>query len=788
MLYDLQGAQSIGYRDRGVARYVRELALAVERRAPDAVRAYLLNPDLPLPGGIEPLVASGKLRFVDEPGVYGAGDLLHLASAMDLSIAIDRLVPPAARVAGLRITATVFDLIPLSMPATYLEDPGQRRRYLARLELLRAADGVIAISRFVADDVTARLGVEQRELAASAPRRVAAIPLVASAAFVPPASVDEVVRSVVASVPGLRPAFVLYTGGSDGRKNLEGLVEAWAALPAPLRRRWQLVVAGSLPPLRRNHLEVMATRLGIEEGGFLCTGFVDEPTLVALNQAAGLSVFPSLLEGFGLPAVEAMACGTPTIVADNSAFVELLPEPARFDATSAPAITAAIEHALTDDAHRARLRHWAEDRPRRTWDDVADATLAFWADLPGRRPGRSTQNRERAGREGLRVAFVTPLPPQPGGVAEYSRRLLGPLGERCAVDVYVDGPPHQRDAVLAAEAPSSVASVRPLAALDRVEALRGRYDAVVYCLGNSEFHTGALASLLARREGVVVAHDVRLTTLYRFAPWQHPPAAPGGFAATLHRMYDGRLPDDLGASGSLTADEAERWGVLMTRDAIAASSAFLTTSAFAATLARLDARADHRDRVRVLPFAIDDGADRARRADGDVLRVASFGVLNRLKQGRVLAAACRALQVPLAFVGPAGASDASEVRGDRVEIVGEVDAAEYRRRLAEATIAVQLRSATNGESSAAIGDCLAAGVPTVVTEIGANRALPDDAVVKVPADVDVATLTSVLRDLLADEPRRAALSKAASAYARGRSFEAAADALLDEVRSVASAR
>ena len=80
MLYDLQGAQSIDHRDRGVARYVVELARALERRAPERVGAYLLNPDLALPSGIEPLVASGKLRFADDPDVYAGAALLHLAS------------------------------------------------------------------------------------------------------------------------------------------------------------------------------------------------------------------------------------------------------------------------------------------------------------------------------------------------------------------------------------------------------------------------------------------------------------------------------------------------------------------------------------------------------------------------------------------------------------------------------------------------------------------------------------------------------------------------------------
>jgi UDP:flavonoid glycosyltransferase YjiC (YdhE family) len=91
---------------------------------------------------------------------------------------------------------------------------------------------------------------------------------------------------------------------------------------------------------------------------------------------------------------------------------------------------------------------------------------------------------------------------------------------------------------------------------------------------------------------------------------------------------------------------------------------------------------------------------------------------------------------------------------------------------------VQLRSATNGESSAAIGDTLAAGVPTVVTAIGANRSLPADAAAPVPPDVTAETLAGELRSLLTDEPRRRALSAAARRHAATATFAAAADALV----------
>lgn len=797
VLYDLQGAQSVDHRDRGIARYVVELALAIETLAPGRIAAYLLNPGLALPGGIEPLVATKRLRFVDEVGAVPLPDeaILHLPSTVELAIPLDRLFRPDLRRSSVPLVVTLFDLVQEAMPEEYLEDPGVRRRYRSRLELARQADGVIAISEHTRREATRLLGIP--------PRRISAVPLVASPAFAPAGSPAESVRAARSALPELWDDFVLYTAGSDGRKNLERLLEAWARLPVRLRSRHQLVVACHLPPLRRNHLEVMAQRLGIANG-VLLTGFVDEATLVRLNQAAALAVMPSVDEGFGLPVAEALATGTPAIGSDRTSIPELLPPEALFDPTDPSAIAAAITRALSDTAHREELRQWAA-RPRRTWRDVAVETLAVYDAVAFRRRPRLRLNRG-TGRSDMRIAFTTPLPPQPGGVADYSAKLLEELAaiDGITVDVYVDGPTHARDAIVHADAPRGTRAL-PLAALERVEAFAGRYDEVVYSVGNSEFHTGSVAAL-RRRSGVVLAHDVRLTNLYRFAAWQHPEVTPGGFHETVQRMYRGRVPVTLGAGGRLDADEADRWGVLMARDVIAHSRRFLVTSDFAAELARLDACAEHRDgRITVVPFGFGHhelrGAPPAGRRPGPPL-VASFGVVNALKSGALIVEAfALALTAPgapadarLAFVGRTGPADAEAIRRrateldvvGRVDVTGEVDAGTYSDWLGRAWVAVQLRAATNGESSAAVGDCLSAGIPTIVTAIGPNRSLPGDAVVPVAAAAGPDDVSRELTALLASPERRDALGAKARAYAQERSFRSAATALYEVVRSLSS--
>ena len=99
-------------------------------------------------------------------------------------------------------------------------------------------------------------------------------------------------------------------------------------------------------------------------------------------------------------------------------------------------------------------------------------------------------------------------------------------------------------------------------------------------------------------------------------------------------------------------------------------------------------------------------------------------------------------------------------------------------------VAVQLRASTNGETSSAVGNCFASGVPTVVTGIGAARDLPDDAVAKVPIDVTPEGLAAILADLLENQPRRTDMAAAARTVAHQHSFEQAATVLLAEIEAL----
>jgi glycosyltransferase involved in cell wall biosynthesis len=767
VLFDIQGTQSRAHSDRGIARYLRELVDALNRWYPDAVDGFLLNPDLPPPGAIEPLAASGRLTRLDAVSSE-EGDVYHVGSPFE-DVAIDRLWPLFARRGRMRLVVTVYDLIPELFSELYLQDTAVRRRYRERLELIRQADRILAISTATKEDVVKRLRVPAAQVTVAGGG--------VGDRFRHPENLADARAAAGKAVSGLEPGYILYTGGIEPRKNVRRLLEAYAALPGGLRAAHQLVIVCSVLPDERRRLDADLARVGVS-ARVLFPGYVADPELVALYQACHLFVFPSLYEGFGLPVVEAAACGAPVLVSGTSSLVELVPKEAQFDPYDVTSITAALERALRDESFRNVLR--PENLP--SWRDVAARTAEAYEDVQRVR-------RARSGRP--RLAFVSPLPPQPSGVADASYRLLEALSARCDVDAFADGYDVGESHEAKAPAGVTVASAR---SFDRCERARGGYDRVVYCLGNSEFHGEAL-KLLRNRPGIVVAHDLRLSGLYTWASRERPDVVPSSFHETLQAMYGARIPASLGENGWLDLDDAERYGVFMARDVLTCSELFLVHSHYAAQLARLEAAPADTSKIGVVPFGMPNPDDLPRRAADAPALVATFGIATAAKQTQKIIGAFGVVaktnpEASFAVVGAfpdprerAAAEDHVEELGigGRVELAGRLEQAGFYDWMSRTAVAVQLRSWSNGETSAAVADCLAAGIPTIVTAIGSAAELPDDCVVKVSVDIAPEELAREIEALLADPARRARLSDAGIAFAREHSFEHAAEALYEKL-------
>jgi glycosyltransferase involved in cell wall biosynthesis len=796
VVVDLQALQSATTRDRGVGHYVANWARALEALDENFVDAYVLNPALGPPGRLDALVESGKLLYLDDLDV-GRVELWHTLSPFDLALPLCAVLAPPLAAGDVRHSATVYDLIPAINPAEELADVVERRHYRTRLEMIRACDALLTLSRGVADDLVSRAGIDEH--------RVHTIGAAADERFKPATDRAAARDAAIARLSDLGASgpYLLAASGSHPRKNNEALVRAFTSIDRALLDGIQLIITGEVDEPTANHYRYLAS-LNDATDRVVVAGFVDGDELVTLTQGAEFAIVAGLAEGYGLPIVEAQACATPVICSDIAPFDELVGPDGRFDPRSDASIAAAITRARTDELFRERLRV----TPRDTWTDVASRSRVAMQTALNAAP-RRTRTTISSRRPRPRLAVMTPLPPAPSGVAGYSFALIDALvrTEKVDVDVFCE---NGIDDAVTPEG-STLYSAR---SLGHIERLAGRYDHVVYTLGNSHHHLNALA-WLRKRPGSVLAHDVRLTNLYRHEHGE-PSMLRGGFEAELQKMYPDSLPEDLGRDGEVALADLDRYGIFMAREVIGRAKHFLVNSKAAAALAAIDAGPGRLDKIGVLPFAFSSGGaprfvEEVRPAPdglpGPIAAywartgapperpvIAHFGIVDPAKEPELLIRAHQELlsggdDLALAFVGPIGDDLARGLAGLAAELniagsvifTGPLSSLAYEAWLGDATLAVQLRATSNGEASAAVGECLGAGLPTIVSDLGWARELPDDVVIKAAPSVGPSDLATVIRSLLAAPHRLHGLADHARTFARQQSFDRTARALLSAV-------
>lgn len=269
---------------------------------------------------------------------------------------------------------TVHDLSWLAHPETH---PPERVRFLERHlpRSLEQASAVLTDSDFIADEITAKLGVARAKL------RV--VPLGVDAAYRPRAPRE--LAPVLARHALADQAYLLVVATQEPRKNLARLAHAYAALPRELRARHPLVIAGGRGWLNAE-LERAVAPLGAR-GEVRRLGYVDEAELPLLYAGAHAFAFPSLYEGFGLPVLEAMASGVPVLTSRGSSLEEIArdalgPIALCVDPLDVDALRAGLERLLQDDAWRAdaSARGLAQARAF-GWQRCVDATLAVYREF-----------------------------------------------------------------------------------------------------------------------------------------------------------------------------------------------------------------------------------------------------------------------------------------------------------------------------------------------------------------------------------------------------------------------
>lgn len=686
---------------RGIGRYSRALAAAFFADCWTEHEFFMhtkagTDPQLP-PSGLN--VQERPVREL-EPALHGNPDRLDailLLSPHESHLAFSRC--------GIPLIATViYDLIPGKLRDQYLRLEEYRRTYDRYLRAIRNYDLFLSISNATRMEftgigfdpdriVTIGAGIDHRRFRARRP----------GDAF--PEALQDL---------GVKLPYILHVGGEDPRKGGQELMEAFSKLPRELRTKFSLVYAYAMGETARWGLQKTASQLGIGQQ-FLATGLVDDATMVSLFQHAMLHCLPSKAEGLGIPHLEAMACGVPTIGGNDAAQREVIGDAGYCIDPTVPAIRNTLWLLLEDEDLREKLS--AAGRIQASgfrWEDVAEHAIIALTNDRFPRPAAPhwpdpTEPAEEAptivavaGHHKPRLALFSPVPPVISGISPYGIELARALREHYKVTVFHD-PEVEPD-------PADGVSFRPASKFNP-----RFWERRLYQMGNSHYHAFMLDAIEAA-PGVVTFHDLNLSGLELWL-----------------QVGGGRRYSAMFGALQTIGDQARRivvhagFNLSQLPPELLEKAAIIPFGAREHVLSpgmRTQIRGHHK-----LPY-------------GQILAVG--GIIHETKcPGDVVRAFSRGrrelLDWSMAWIGPE--ADGGETRaliaslglGSRSIWLGELSHGDFANVMAASDLAICLRRPpTNGETSAAMMDALRAGVPTIVNSVGTFAELPNDAARKVP--------------------------------------------------------
>lgn len=267
------------------------------------------------------------------------------------------------------VVATLHDALPVKYPEWCSPRLRRTKNWLQRKAIAKA-DHVIAVSHFAIDELVQHFGVD--------PRRISVVPNGVDEEWLEAPDAQAVAATLARH--GLAPGYFLTVGTLQPRKNIARLLDAWLMLPADLRAERALVIVGA-PGWRCEELvaRIEAARAAGENLVWL-HGLADPEDLRHVYAGAGVFVFPSLYEGFGIPVVEAFAAGVPVVASNASSLPEVAGGAAlETDPLDAGQIMEAMRTLAQDGQERARRIALGRARARQlTWQATARLTAQVY--------------------------------------------------------------------------------------------------------------------------------------------------------------------------------------------------------------------------------------------------------------------------------------------------------------------------------------------------------------------------------------------------------------------------
>lgn len=630
----------------------------------------------------------------------------------------DQIVPYYSSV---KMLMTIYDFIPYRHQELYLSKwPEEvRSEYLRRLRFFSQPNVHLApISQTVASQVA--------ELFPSAAKSCSPIAI----------GYDEKLFEPRACSNQQRAPYALLVGGDDPRKNMIKFAKAfceWYQKGAVLNLK---IVCRISDATRDKIMEI--ARLYRLDGVIEILGHVSDAYLGDLTKTAALAVMPSSDEGFGLPVLEAMACGVPVVSSDIPTSREIGGDLLYyFDPDKPESIVEALDAAAADIRADKIDHQGLSDRAAKfSWVSAGAGYRRRIAELMHSPSDLSKETR---------VAMLTPWPPQASGIAVSARALAKALASK--VNLTVVTPAIQ-----------GTSKIENVALITPAEFAEDNYDLLICQIGNNlEMHSWIYNYALSAKS-LSIVHD---TFIHPFLQYGYKDGClRDQYRSMLSNHFDAEVINGFERSNFADLDVLQLTGLsdlAKNTGAIHFHSRFARNSLYK-ELSNVECPVSVAPLVMKSPTDLDDTVLDTK---GDRFVIGMFGHITRFKLPiEVLRAVhqlvLRGIPVELRVVGSLGDMEADMLSAiarmcleDHVTIFGYVDEKVFLEQIGKCDVIVNLRYPTHGESSGVVFDAMAAGVPLIVSDNGSFADLPDCAVTKVAARFDTADeLTDKLLQLL----------------------------------------
>lgn len=395
ILLDLQPCQSAS-RFRGIGRYSVELARAIAKNAKQhdiflLLNAFNTDSVMAMRYEFSKLLPSENIVVFIAPGPVAEGDANNLwrsnAAELIRAHAIENIKPDIVHVSSLfegyvddvtvsigsvlsdtLSAVTLYDLIPYKNPEAHLKEKAHRNWYRKKIKSLCRADLILAISEDTKKDAVELLEMDSDKIInihAGVSQVFQEIDILAD-------KKDKLYKKF-----NIQRSFLLCVGNLDPNKNLRRTIQAYALLPTDIRKQHQLIIVSQLDDEHECFFKQFVADQGLGNSEVVFTGYVSEDELVSLYNLCKAYILPSIHEGFGLPALEAMACGAATIGSNATSIPEVIGQKdALFNPRSLKSISGAMQRVLNNSEFRKSLRRHAKKQASNfSWDATANKSI-----------------------------------------------------------------------------------------------------------------------------------------------------------------------------------------------------------------------------------------------------------------------------------------------------------------------------------------------------------------------------------------------------------------------------